>query len=79
MRCAVTAMNAGAMSAIVVVVALLWSAISISIGARWVPGHCACLAQPGLLVYFYFVLAVAGEVTRLRALDAHPGLQALLC
>ena len=52
--------------------------MSVSMGARWVPGHCACLAQPGPLVCFHLVLAVASVVSRLRTLDAHTGLQALL-
>ena len=69
-RCAVDARNARTMIAILVVAMRLrvWervkrSAISISMGARWVPGHCACLAQPGQLVCFHLVLAVASIVS----------------
>ena len=53
-------------------------ASSISMSARWVLGHDACLAQPGLLVCFHRVGAVASIVPRLRALDADSSPQSLL-
>jgi hypothetical protein len=53
-------------------------AISISRSARWVLGHDACLAQPGHLVCFHRVGAIASIVSRLRTLDADSSLESLL-
>jgi hypothetical protein len=73
-----TAVDARAMLLLLIFVVLLLSMNAILRCARWLPGHCACLARPGRLVCFQFVCAVAGVVARLSAFDAHARLQTLL-